>query len=170
MFSMVDDNTLEKVAEAFGGEEAVQIINVLKEVDEITDDEIANRTEIRLNNVRRILYKLYDHSLVGLRRSRDKTTGWFIFHWRIQLDQLAGFILNQKRRVLEKLEARLMYEKSHDFYSCFTEGCRRIPFEEAMELVFRCPTCNKLLMHYDNTELKSALIDRVEALRKELGD
>jgi transcription initiation factor TFIIE subunit alpha len=167
---MVDDSTLEKVAEAFGGEEAVQIINVLKEVNEITDDEIANRTEIRLNNVRRILYKLYDHSLVGLRRSRDKTTGWFIFHWRLQLDQLAGFISNQKRRVLEKLEARLEYEKSHDFYSCFTEGCRRVSFEEAMELVFRCPTCNKLLMHYDNTELKSALMDRVEALRKELGD
>jgi len=39
-----------------------------------------------------------------------------------------------------------------------------------MELVFRCPTCNKLLMHFDNTELKNALMKRVEALRKELGE
>jgi transcription initiation factor TFIIE subunit alpha len=170
MLATVDDKTLQKVAEAFGGEEAVHIISVLKEVVETTDDEIAAKTEIRLNTVRKILYKLYDHSLVGLRRSRDKSTGWFIFHWRLQLDQMAGFILNQKRRVLEKLEARLEYENAHDFYSCSTEGCKRIPFEDAMELVFRCPTCNKLLNHYDNTGLKAALVQRVEDLRKELGD
>ena len=170
MLSFVDDKTLQKVAEAFGGEEAVQIVNVLKGVAETTDDEIATQTEIRLNTVRKILYKLYDHSLVGLRRSRDKTTGWFIFHWRLQLDQLAGFILNQKRRVLEKLETRLTYENAHDFYSCSTEGCKRIPFEDAMELVFRCPTCNKLLMHFDNTELKACLEEHIKTLWKELGE
>ncbi|MFC1486155.1 transcription factor [Thermoproteota archaeon] len=170
MLTFVDDKTLQKVAEAFGGEEAVQIVNVLKGVGETTDDEIAAKIEIRLNTVRKILYKLYDHSLVGLRRSRDKTTGWFIFHWRLQLDQLAGFILNQKRRVLEKLETRLEYEQEHEFYSCFTESCKRIPFVDAMELVFRCPTCNKMLMHFDNAELKASLIARVEALRKELGE
>jgi len=170
MLAFVDDKTLQKVAEAFGGEEAVHIVNVLKQVGETTDDEIAAKTEIRLNTVRKILYKLYDHSLVGLRRSRDKNTGWFIFHWRLQLDQLAGFILNQKRRVLEKLETRLEYERNHDFYYCGTEGCKRVTFEEAMELVFRCPTCNKLLMHFDNTKLKEALEKRVEELRKELGE
>ena len=170
MLTFVDDKTLQKIAEAFGGEEAVQIVNVLKGVGETTDDEIAAKIEIRLNTVRKILYKLYDHSLVGLRRSRDKTTGWFIFHWRLQLDQLAGFIFNQKHRVLEKLETRLEYEQEHEFYSCFTESCKRIPFVDAMELVFRCPTCNKMLMHFDNTELKASLIARVEALRKELGE
>ena len=170
MLAFVDDKTLQKVAEAFGGEEAVQIVNVLKQAGETTDDEIAAQTEIRLNTVRKILYKLYDHSLVGLRRSRDKNTGWFIFHWRLQLDQLAGFILNQKRRVLEKLETRLAYERTHDFYYCSTEGCKRVTFEEAMELVFRCPTCNKMLMHFDNSKLKTALMERVEALRKELGE
>ncbi|HDQ05669.1 MAG TPA: transcription factor [Candidatus Bathyarchaeota archaeon] len=170
MLAFVDDKTLQKVAEAFGGEEAVQIVNVLKQVGETTDDVIAEQTEIRLNTVRKILYKLYDHSLVGLRRSRDKNTGWFIFHWRLQLDQLAGFISNQKHRVLEKLETRLAYEQDHDFYYCGTEGCKRVTFEEAMELVFRCPTCNKLLMHFDNTEIKECLKKRVEELRKELGE
>jgi len=170
MLSFVDDETLEKVVEAFGSEEAVRIIEVLKEVGETTDDQIATQTEIRLNSVRKILYKLYDHSLVALRRSRDKNTGWFIFHWRLQLDQLEGFILNQKRRVLEKLEARLRYEQNHDFYYCYTIGCKRIPFEEAMELVFRCPTCNKPLMHFENGKIVSALAKKVEQLRKELSE
>jgi len=166
----VDNETLRKVAEALGGEEAVAVVNVLRVVDETTDDEIASRTGIRLNSVRKILYKLYDHSLVTLRRSRDQTTGWFIFHWRLQPDQLEGFILNQKRRVLEKLETRLDYEKNHDFYYCYTPGCQKIPFKEAMELVFRCPTCNKPMMHFDNGQIIKALTEKVEQLRKELSE
>jgi transcription initiation factor TFIIE subunit alpha len=36
-----------------------------------TDDEIAEETEIRLNIVRRILYKLYDAGVASYKRSKD---------------------------------------------------------------------------------------------------
>jgi transcription initiation factor TFIIE subunit alpha len=170
METMINDQTLRKVAEIVGNEEAVEIVAVLEGVDETTDDEIANKTGIRLNSVRKILYKLYDHSLVALRRSRDQHTGWFIFHWRLQPDQLEGFILNQKKRVLEKLEARLGYEKDNDFYYCGTQECKKVPFEEAMELIFRCPTCNRPLMHFDNSILIETLRLKVDELRKELSE
>jgi len=168
--SNIDDVALMKIAEALGEEEAIKLIEILKNSDETTDDEIANKTGIRLNSVRKILYKLYDHSLVSLRRTRDPKTGWFIFHWRLQPEQVEGFILSQKRRVLEKLDIRLEYEKNHDFYYCCTQGCRRIPFEEAVELVFQCPTCGKPLMHYENERIVQALARKVEQLRKELGE
>ena len=170
MVSFVDDDTMTKVAEVLGEEEAVQIVDSLRNTSETTDDEIANKTGIRLNSVRKILYRLYDRSLVGLRRSRDQETGWFIFHWRLQPDQFEGFIINQKRHVLEKLQARLEYEKDHDFYYCYNPGCRRVPFEEAMELVFRCPTCNKPLRHYENGKIIHVLAEKVERLREELGE
>ena len=170
MPSFVDDKTLTKVARLFGEEEATKIVGVLREVDEITDDQIAAKTEIRLNIIRRILYKLYDRSLVGLRRARDQNTGWFIFHWRLQPDQFEGFILNQKRHVLEKLQVRLDYEKSHDFYYCSTVGCKKIPFEDAMEHVFQCPLCGKPLMHYENGKIIEFLNDKVEQLRKEMSE
>jgi len=169
MLTYINDSVLIKVAEALGEEEAVKLIDILKNSSEITDDEIANKTGIRLNSVRKILYKLYDHSLVGLRRTRDPQTGWFIFHWKLQPDQLEGFILSQKRRVLEKLALRLEYEKNHDFYYCDTPGCRKIPFEEAVEIVFKCPTCGKPLMHYDNDKIIQVTAKKVEQLRKELG-
>ncbi len=170
MLSNIDDATLAKVAEALGEEDAVKLVDILKNSEEITDDEIANKTSVRLNSVRKILYKLYDHSLVSLRRTRDPKTGWFIFHWRLQPDQLEGFIVSQKRQVLEKLDVRLAYEKNHDFYYCYAPSCKRVPFEEAVELVFRCPTCGKPLMHFDNEKMLNALSKRVDQLRKELGE
>ena len=84
------------------GEDAVKVVEVLKGVHEIIDIEIADKTLIRLNMVRKALYRLYDHSIVGLRQTRDKETGWFIFNWRLQPDQLDGFIQIQKHRILEK--------------------------------------------------------------------
>jgi len=170
MLATINNSALTKVAEALGEEEAVKLIDVLKDSSETTDDEIANKTGVRLNTVRKILYKLYDHSLVSLRRTRDPATGWFIFHWKLQPDQLEGFILSQKRRILEKLNLRLDYEKNHDFYYCHTPGCRKIPFEDAVEMVFKCPSCGKPLMHTDNNEILHTLVEKVEQLRKELGE
>jgi transcription initiation factor IIE alpha subunit len=89
--------------------------------------------------VRKALYRLYDHSIVALRRTRDKETGWFIFNWRLQPDQLEGFILNQKCRVLEKLETRLEYEKSHEFYSYQTPGCSDIPSRRRLGFSLNVP-------------------------------
>ena len=168
--SLVNYDTLFKAAEIIGGKEAVKIIEVLSKVDETTDEEIVAKTELNLNEVRKILYKLYGHSIVALRRTRDKETGWFIFHWRLQPDQLEGFVINQKKRILDKLEARLEYENSHDFYYCYTPGCKRIPFEDAIELIFQCPICNKPLTHFENRDIVNFLTKKIEKIRKELSE
>ena len=166
MFS-VDEETLRRVVALFG-EDAIRVAEALKSVDETTDIQIADQTEIRLNIVRKTLYRLYDHSLVGLRRSRDKETGWFVFQWRLQPDQLEGFIFNQKRRVLEKLETRLRYEKSHEFYTCKTPGCKRFPFEEAYEHLFKCPACNKPMSYVTNGHIIEVMTRKIEQIKKEL--
>jgi len=160
----VNNETLKKVVALFG-EDAVRVVEVLKGVHEVTDNEIADKTQIRLNMVRKALYSLYDHSLVALRQSRDKETGWFIFNWRLQPDQLESFIQNQKRRVLEKLETRLEYEKSHEFYTCQTPGCKRFPFEEAFEFLFKCPGCNKPMMHINNDRIVETLTRKIEQIK-----
>src|SRR4030043_1310877 len=170
MLSTIDDATLMRVASALGEEDAVKLIENLKNADETTDDELANKTGIRLNSVRKILYKLYDHSLVSLRRTCDPKTGWFIFHWKLQPDQLEGFILSQKRRGLEKLNILLEFEKNHDFYYCGNQECKRVPFEEAVELVFHCSGCGKSLAHFENGVMIERLGEKVEILRKELGE
>ncbi len=167
---IANHDTLVKVANIIGGEKAVKIVEALTRADEMTEEEIIAKTGVKLNDVRRILYRLYEHSIVGLRRTRDKNTGWFIFHWRIQMDQLEGFIISQKKRVLDKLEMRLEYEKNHDFYYCYTPGCKRLTFEDAMEHIFRCPVCNKPLTHYDNSKIIEALEKKIKCIKSELNE
>jgi len=160
----VDGETLKKMISLFG-EDAVKVVETLTGVHEMTDIEIADKTQTQLKMVRKALYRLYDHSLVALRQSRDKETGWFIFNWRLQPDQLEGFIVNQKRHVLEKLETRLEYEKSHEFYTCQTPGCKRFTFEEAFEHLFKCPVCNKPMIYINNDWVVKVLTQKIEQIK-----
>jgi transcription initiation factor TFIIE subunit alpha len=162
------DEELIKIANLFGGEEAVTVVKSLKKLGEGTDEIIANDCAIRLNTVRKVLYKLYDHGLVSCTRVRDEKTGWFIFYWRLQPDQLDAFIRSRKKRALDKLKQRLDFERSHSFFVCQTDPNVRVTFEEAMETSFKCGKCGAQLDSSDNAELISGLESRVQKLEAEL--
>ena len=156
-----------KIANVLGGEDAVKVVLALNKLGQATDDELLNETGIKLNDVRKALFKLYNHSIVQCDRLRDEQTGWFIFRWRIQPDQFEGFIKNQKRKILRVLNKRLDYENNNEFFYCGTPGDRRMTFEEAMEMIFRCPDCGKKLESFDNKDIIKALSDKIEELEKE---
>ena len=162
------DEELIKIANLFGGEEAVTVVKSLRKLGEATDEIIANDCGIRLNTVRKVLYKLYDHGLVSCTRVRDEKTGWFIFYWRLQPDQLDAFIRSRKKRALDKLKQRLDFEKNHSFFICKTDPEVRVTFEEAMETSFKCGKCGKQLDSSDNTELISGVEARIQKLEAEL--
>jgi len=162
------DEELIKVARLFGGDEAVAVVNILKKKIEATDEVLANDSNVRLNTVRKILYKLYDHGLVTATRVRDEKTGWFIFYWKLQTDQLDAFIRSRKRRVLEKLKQKLDYERNHSFFVCKKCGDVRVTFEEAMESSFRCSKCGGQLESSDNAPVVEFLEKRIKQIEEEL--
>jgi len=166
------DEELIKVANLFGGEEAVAVVKSLKKLGEATDETIANdlkaEKEVRLNSVRKILYKLYDHGLVSCTRVRDEKTGWFIFYWRLQPDQLDAFIRSRKKRTLDKLKQRLDFERNHTFFVCKTDEDIRVTFEEAMESSFKCSKCGNQLESSENSGMISVLETKIETLEAEL--
>jgi len=162
------DEELIKIANLFGGEEAVTVVKSLKKLGEGTDEIIANDCGIRLNTVRKVLYKLYDHGLVSCTRVRDEKTGWFIFYWRLQPDQLDAFIRSRKKRVLDRLKQRVDFERDHSFFICKTDADVRVTFEEAMETSFKCAKCGNQLDSSDNKELVSTLESRIQKLEAEL--
>ncbi len=165
--SLIDDELM-KVASLLGEDEAVKIVRSLVKLKEATDDAIANDTGVRLNIVRKVLYKLYDKTLVSCTRVRDEKTGWYIFYWKLQPDQLDAFVRSRKRRTLEKLRTRLEYENAHNFFVCNKCGDVRLPFEEAIESAFRCPNCNNQLTDSDNKKIVVELSKMIQRLETEI--
>ncbi len=99
---------LARLASFFGGEEALNVVKALAQAGTTTDDVIATQANVRLNTARKVLYKLYDHALVTCVRSRDEKTGWFIYHWKLQPDQLDAFVRSRKKKALEQLRPSRM--------------------------------------------------------------
>src|SRR5881398_4274520 len=159
---------LARLASFFGGEEALNVVKALAQAGTTTDDVIDTQANVKLNAARRVLYKLYNHALVTVVRSRDEKTGWFIYHWKLQPDQLDAFVRSRKKKALEKMRARLEYEKGHSFFMC--KGCLtvRVTFEEAMESAFRCSSCNGQLISEDNSRTVQVLEDLSKKIESEL--
>ncbi len=166
--STINNDLFRLVVEEIAGKEGVDVATVLVNADETTDEEIATKTDLKLNIVRRILYKLHDNNLASYRRIRDTNTGWFLYYWRIDPKKAQALVNRKKKMVLNLLEQRLEHESSNDLYACVDKDSSPVPFEEAMNLSFRCPSCNKQLEFVDNKRAISFLRKRVEELRADL--
>ncbi|MFB6114478.1 MAG: transcription factor E [Halodesulfurarchaeum sp.] len=135
---------------------------------EVTDEELAERLGLELNDVRRALFILYENDLATYRRVRDEDSGWLTYLWTFEYDHIPENLRDEMERLLEALEERREYEQDNEFYLC--ETCSvRFEFTEAMDLGFECPECGSEVVSMENDRLITTIDDRVESLRVELG-
>ncbi len=165
----LEEDVIEFVARVVGGEEAVKIVRVLGD-KEMSDEEIARRANLKEDIARRVLYKLYHGLVVNLRRERDEETSRYKFFWSLNLEQIEIIVKTWKKKILEKLEAKLKYEEENQFFWCGTPGCRRYTFDEASDNLFRCPRCGEPLEFYDNSREIEALKAKIAQIKRELSE
>jgi len=165
-----------------GGDVAIEvgIELLLSENEDITDEDITENIKeriegtgidfepdiseiLKLNTVRKTLYKLYSEKLAQFRRIRDKSTGWFIYYWWHEFDFLEEIVLEKKKLVQTKLRDRLQFEENNYFFLC--KNCNKInikyKFDEAFELNFRCPDCGSPLEAQDNQNIINLLKEKI---------
>lgn len=169
MQSNSNNKILYAIASIIGGDGATEVVKEMSDGREVTVENLALKTGIQVNKVRKILYKLYNRSLVTSKRFRDPETGWFIFQWKLQPELVEGFVQNTKQKVLRRLQSRLEYESANQFYHCGKDECPRFSFDEAMEMVFHCPKCNAVLKLFDNKHVVDALEEKIRQIEGELG-
>lgn len=128
-----------------------------------TDEEIAEETEIRLNIVRKVLYKLYDAGIATYKRSKDPETQWYTYSWKFEQEKVADIVTEKFEKFSREIEESLEYEEGNMFFSCRLNG-HRYKFDEASENNFECPECGGSLEYQDNStiivELKQ-MMDRI---------
>ncbi len=161
------DESFIAVIQEIAGEDGVAVALVLANHFELTDEQIAEKTGIKINNVRKVLYTLFDNQLVSYRRIRDRSTGWFVYLWRLNRENIESLVNLKKQLVLEKLKIRLDFERKHMFFYCPNDGIR-VTFEDAVELEFKCPQCGQPLQPYNNKPIIDFLEKRVKILEEEL--
>ncbi len=116
-----------------------------------TDEEIAKKTEIKLNIVRKVLYKLYDLGLASYKRSKDPETQWFTYSWKFEKDEVINHIKKDSEQYLKMLTDELEHEENNMFFVC-PEGHVRFDFDDASDYEFLCPVCMDELVYQDNAE------------------
>jgi transcription initiation factor TFIIE subunit alpha len=126
------------------------------------DSEIAEETEIKLNKVRKILYKFYDAGIASYKRTKDPETNWFIYSWKFDKEKVSDIISKKHQRNTEEIEKSIKYEEENMFFACKTNG-HRYKFDKASEYNFVCPDCDETLEYQDNSS-------RIVELLKEKSD
>ena len=114
-----------------------------------TDEEIANKTGIKLNIVRKILYKLYDLGLASYKRSKDPETQWFTYTWKFEKEEVINRIIKDSEDYLKMLNDELEREENNMFFLC-PQGHVRFDFDDASDYEFLCPVCGEELEFQDN--------------------
>ncbi len=133
-------------------------------IDDIeTDEEIAEKTGIKLNIVRKILYKLYDLKIANYKRSKDPETQWFTYSWKFEENELINRIKKDSETELTELNAKLENEEQNMFFVC-PYGHVRFNFDTASDpyYEFLCPACGEELEFQDNTEIIENLKKNIE--------
>lgn len=165
-----------------GGDVAIEvgIELILSENEDITDEDITENIKeridgknidfepddneiLKLNTVRKTLYKLYSEKLAQFRRIRDKSTGWFIYFWWHEFDLLEEILLDKKKLILQKLRDRLEFEENNYFFTCTNckSSSTKYIFDEAFELNFKCPDCGGSLDAQDNQKIIQFLKEKI---------
>ena len=167
---MVDkyEDPFVKIAAMIGGDEYLKVARSLLKSEDATDEEIASSTGLRINMVRRVLYDLFGKGLITGIRVKDERKGWFVYRWRSRRDEVENFIENQKKKVLDRLQKRLDYENSSEFYHCGNEDCSRSTFEDSLDLFFKCPSCGQVLNLKKNEKARKNFMKKVDQIKNDL--
>ena len=118
------------------GRKAIDILSSLNEP--LSDEELASKLDIKINEVRRILNTLNTYGITKYDTLKDKK-GWLTFKWYINTDNIDKV----KKTILEnnKLAKYKLPDDCNDFFicdTCFEKNKILFPFDTAVEMKFKC--------------------------------
>ena len=167
---MVDkyEDPFVKISAMIGGDEYLKVARSLLKAEDATDEEIASSTGLRINMVRKVLYDLFGKSLITGIRVKDERKGWFVYRWRSRREEVENFIEKQKKKISERLQQRLDYESSSEFYHCGNVDCPRVTFGDSLEAMFKCPSCGRVLNLKKNDKVKKAFAKKIDKIKNDM--
>jgi len=155
-------NKIEEILVNLLGEEGRSLIRYLGGRENVSEFDLANKTKKDIKLIRKMLYILYNHNLVGFTRKKDKQKGWYIYYWTLIPESIKFNYYKMKQELLDRLKSQLDVEKKELFFVC-PQNCVRLNFDQAIDFEFHCPECGELITQDDSEgkikELKKKVIE-----------
>lgn len=149
------------------GEDVIPLTKILYNKENISEFKLAEMLNITVNQIRNMLYRLYEQNLVVYIRKKDKKKGWYIYYWSLNPKGIENAILKTKLKQLDDLKVRIARERDSQFYVC-PNGCMRFPIETAMEYDFKCQECGSLMKELDNKKTIDNIKGMITVLESEI--
>ena len=158
---------IEEITLSIIGQEGRPLIEKLYGQENISEFVLADKTKMDIKLVRKLLYLLYNHNLVGFNRKKDKEKGWYVYYWTLLPESIRFVYFKKKQESLTKLKNRLEEEEKELFFVC-PSNCVRLNFDQAMDFEFHCPECGELFSQ-DTSEDKIAKIkNKIKEIETEI--
>lgn len=153
-----------RIIEALTGENGRKIVEILlNSQGGKSDEELAQELNLKVNDVRKLLYELSKQGFIAYTRITKGESRWYNYYWYTDMDMLKQSVNRRMNEVIRVLNERLAYEESQTFYMC-PNDLSRYTFDEAFENNFRCIQCGFELIEVDNSKTVQYLKKLIEVL------
>ncbi|MDO8556811.1 MAG: hypothetical protein Q7R96_06605 [Nanoarchaeota archaeon] len=159
--------TVNQLLEEQLGKDTLPLIELIFSKENVSEFKLAEKLNITVNQVRSILYRLQEKNLVQFTRKKDKKKGWYVYFWTLDMKETRALFLKVRKKQLEYHQQQLGLEQAGSFFSCKSKCCR-IPFEQALEVQFRCGECGELLNQEQNPKIQDQLKKQIEQLQHDI--
>ncbi len=135
------------------GDRSVDIVKILYKKPQ-TDEKIAEKLEMKINEVRRVLNMMNGHGITKYDVTKDNS-GWLIFTWRVDAEKLSEYA-NAHKNAPVAVEA-VLQDNCNDFFlckKCYENNMLILPFDSAIEYSFKCSDCGSKLDMVDRENAK----------------
>ena len=161
---LTDEKVHNAVAEIIG-DDTVEIIKFLKDKKDVSEFKISEKIKKDIQNVRNMLYRLYNYNLVSYKRRKDRQKGWYISYWTFNRKKIKEMLDKSQKERLETYRERLEREElnKNAFFIC-PKACTRMDFEMASETAYKCTECGSILSQQDNQKTIEFLREKIKEM------
>ncbi len=149
------------------GKDGLPLIEQLFGKENVSEFDLATRTKKDIKIIRRMLYTLYNHNVVGFIRKKDKQKGWYIYYWTLLPENLKFAYTKKKKEMLLQLKQQEEAEGKELFFVC-PRNCVRLNFDQATDFEFHCPECGELTTQDSGEEKVTAIRKQIREIEEEL--
>ena len=160
---------MEELVKEVAGDDVLALLRLILGKSNVSEFKIAEKLNITVNQVRNMLYRLNEHNLVAFTRKKDKEKGWYIYFWTFDTFNASLLIIERKQKKIAELKRMINEENTTGMYVC-PSRCIRVNAQQALDLEYKCTTCNTLLKEEDSRQLVEKTKNYIEKLRAELNE